>query len=105
MIIQDVLDGRLSRAAGARSLGTSLRTVHSYIKKFREHGLDGLIDRRRGHPRKISSERERQIILLKLNHLQHSTYWIRNRLKLDVSVEAVRLVLAKNHLNRRSLPH
>jgi hypothetical protein len=53
-------------------------------------GAAGLIDHRRGIYRKVTPEIEKQIVQCKLQKPERSARWIRNRLKLAVSVETVR---------------
>lgn len=90
-----VVNGSLSRADAADRLGVSLRTVHNYTKRFLARGLDGLVDRRHGHFRKIEPQQEFTIVTCKLDHPDRSSRWIRDRLQLSVSAEAVRRVLLK----------
>ena len=94
---------RLTPQEAATLLQVSLRTVHNYAKRYLDHGPDGLIDRRHGHFRKIKPEEEARIIACKLDRPKASARWVRDRLKLNVSVEAVRLVLIKHHLNHTNL--
>jgi transposase len=91
------IDGALSRKEASELLEASVRTVHNYVKRYLEQGPDGLIDHRRGHHRKLSLEMEKQIIACKVLRPQRSARWIRNWLKLNVSPETVRQVLAKHH--------
>lgn len=90
-----IIEGKLSRKEASEILEASVRTVHNYVKKYLEQGADGLIDHRHGHHRKLSLEMEEQIIACKALRPQRSARWIRNRLKLNVSPERVRQVLAK----------
>ena len=98
--IRGVINGRLARKDAAEILGVGLRTIHNYVKKFLDHGPEGLVDHRQGHFRKIEPEQEIRIVALKLDAPHRSARWIRDRLKLSVSPEAVRQVLLKHRLNR-----
>jgi len=99
-----VIRGVLSRWEAAKALGVALRTIPRYVRRFLEGGPEGLLDRRRGHYRRLSIEQETGIVACKRQKSHRSARWIRDHLKLPVSVEAVRLVLVKHHLNRISLP-
>jgi len=100
--IRRVINGNLARKDAAKLLRVSLRTVHNYVRKFLDHGPEGLLDHRRGHFRKIGPEQEVRIVACKLDGPGRSARWIRDRLKLAVSVEAVRQVLLKHELNKIS---
>jgi transposase len=101
--IRAVINGRLTPKDAAKVLRVSVRTVRNYATKFLDQGPEGLLDHRRGHFRKIEREQEIRIVACKLDGPGRSARWIRDRLKLPVSVEAVRQVLLKHHLNRISL--
>ena len=101
--ILKVINGRLSRKEAAKILRVSLRTIHNYVRKFLELGPEGLLDHRQGHFRKIEPRQEVSIVACKLDSPHRSARWIKDRLKLSVSAEAVRQVLLKHHLNRTSL--
>jgi transposase len=103
-VIQKVIAGELRPAVAAERLEVSVRTIYNHIKKYSEHGLEGLIDHRCGHYHKINPEEQRQIISYKIRRPQRSTRWIRDRLKLKVSVEAVRQVLIKHQFPQLSRP-
>jgi transposase len=92
-----VVDGELSRREAAELLEGSVRTIHNYIKRYSQHGEAGLADHRGGRYHKLSPEKVRQIIQCKTRRPQRSARWIRDWLKLDVSVETVRLILIKYH--------
>lgn len=91
------IDGTLSRKEASELLEASVRTVQNYVKRYLERGPDGLIDHRHGHHRKLSPEMEKEIVACKVLRPERSAHWIRNWLKLDVSAETVRQVLAKHH--------
>lgn len=99
-----MIKGTLSRLEAAGVLGVTLRTIHRYVKKFLDRGPEGLLDHRQGHFRKLKPEQEARIAASKLEKTHRSARWIRDHLRLPVSVEAVRLVLVKHYLNRISLP-
>ena len=98
-----VINGRVARREAAETLKVSIRTVHNYIRKYLEQGPEGLTDHRRGHYRKIKIEQERRILTCKLDFPYRSARWIRDRLKLPVSVESVRQILVKHQLNQAKL--
>jgi hypothetical protein len=88
-------------------LKASLRTIHNYVKKYEQEGPTGLIDHRRGHHSKLTAQNVEDIIHCKKERPQRSARWIRDRLKLNVSVETVRQTLTKyqcaNAHNRQNL--
>lgn len=101
--ISKVIHEGLDYREAAAVLGVSIRTVHNYVRRYLDHGPEGLLDRRCGHFRKIEPDQETRILVCKLDRPYCSARWIRDRLKLPVSVEAVRQVLLKYHLNRSNL--
>jgi transposase len=98
-----VVDKRLNPDMAAKLLETSVRTIANYKKKYIRQGALGLVDQRRGHFRKVTPETERKIVECKLQKPHRSARWIRHWLKLDVSVETVRQVLVKHHLNSNGI--
>jgi transposase len=102
-VIKQVLTGRQRYHDAARRLGVTPRTIHNYFQRFLENGSEGLKDHRRGNHRKLTPEEEAAIIAYKQERPQRSVRLIRDLLKLEVSEEAVRLVLVKHGLNRRAL--
>jgi transposase len=100
-VTQMAIAGTLSRADAAELLKTSARTISNYKRRYTAQGARGLIDRRHGNYRKLTPEAERQIVECKMVNGARSACWIRNRLKLEVSVETVRRVLVKHNLKRR----
>jgi transposase len=99
-VIQEVIAGELSRTVAAERLEVSVRTVYNYLNRYSEHGSEGLADHRCGHYHKISPGEQRQIVSYKIQRPQRSIRWIRDRLKLNVSVEAVRQVLIKHQFTQ-----
>lgn len=102
--VQEVVKGILDIRKAAEVVGVSHRTIHNYVRRFLDQGSGGLLDRRRGHFRKLRTEQEADIVSCKREKPHRSAQWIRNYLKLPVSVETVRLVLVKHHLNRINNP-
>lgn len=96
-VIQMVIEEKLSHTDAADLLETSVRTIRNYVKRYLKQGREGLVDRRRGNPHKLNPEIERQIVECKGQRPQRSAHWIRDWLKLGISVEAVRRVLVKHH--------
>ena len=101
-IIKDVITGKLRCDQAARQLEVTPRTVQNYCRRFLERGPDGLEDHLRGNHRKITAQEEAAIIAFKLERPKRSARLIRDRLRLNVSEEAVRLILAKHHLNGKT---
>ena len=101
-IVKDVITGKLRCDQAAQQLGVTSRTIQNYCRRFLERGPDGLEDRRRGNHRKISVQEEAAIIAFKLERPKRSARLIRDRLRLNVSEKAVRLILAKHHLNGKT---
>jgi transposase len=97
--VQDIIMGKDKCNEAARKLGVTPRTVQNYIRRFREQGPEGLQDRRTGNHRKLSFEEEAAIVACKQERPQRSARLIRDLLRLNVSPEAVRLVIAKHDLN------
>ena len=102
--VQEVIKGTLEPLEAAEILGVHPRTIYRYVQNFLDLGPQGLLDRRRGNFHRLTDEQEARIVACKLSKPRRSAHWIRNYLKLPVSVEAVRLVLVKYHLARTSLP-
>ncbi len=102
-VIKGILTRKLKLNEAARELGVTPRTVHNYFHRFLQHGSEGLKDHRKGNRRKLTPEEEAAIVACKLERPERSVRRIRDRLGLKVSEEAVRLVLVKHRLNRRSL--
>lgn len=92
-----VTDGKLSRREAADLLEASIRTIHNYVKKYEKQGQEGLVDHRGGNYCKLSPQTIQQIIACKSQRPQRSARWIRDWLKLDVSVEAIRQILVKHN--------
>jgi transposase len=44
-MVRAVVDQGLSKAAAARKFNTSAKTVDKWVKRFRAHGVEGLLDR------------------------------------------------------------
>ncbi|MFQ5852476.1 MAG: helix-turn-helix domain-containing protein [Candidatus Binatia bacterium] len=102
-VIEFVITGKLRYSQAARKLGVTPRTVQNYCRRYLERGLDGLKDQRKGNHRKLTLSEEAAIVAMKRERPQRSARLIRDRLRLKVSEEAVRLILAKHHLNGRAL--
>jgi transposase len=101
-IVKDVITGKVRCSEAARQLGVTPRTIQNYCRRFLERGPDGLEDQRKGNHRKITAQEEAAIIAFKLERPKRSARLIRDRLRLSVSEEAVRLILAKHHLNGKT---
>ena len=101
-VTQMVVRKMVTPTSAAELLETSVRTIFNYSRKYTRAGAAGLVDRRHGHYRKITPDIERQIVEMRRLKAARSARWIRNRLRLDVSVETVRRVLKKHKLNGHS---
>ena len=102
-VIKDLVTKKRKYIEAARRLGVTPRTIHNYFHRFLEHGSEGLKDHRRGNHRKLTPAEEATIVAYKRERPQRSARLIRDLLKLQVSEEAVRLILVKHHLNRKAL--
>lgn len=102
-VTQMLIDARVSRREAAQLLEVSERTLYNYLKRYSAEGPMGLIDHRTSHFRKIMPAQEVQIVMAKLDNPHRSAKWIRDRLRLAVSAEAVRQILFKHGLNRSGL--
>jgi transposase len=98
-----VIHGTLCKQEAAGLLNVSERTIHNYVRKYIKNGPTALVDRRRGHFRKINCELEMRILAYKLERPYSSARWVRDKLKLHVSAETVRLIFLKHRLTRRTL--
>lgn len=95
-----VMNKKISPRDAADLLEANVRTVYNYAKRYELHGASGIIDHRHGNYRKLTVEMERRVVECKLQNAQRSACWIRNWLKLDVSVECVRKILVKHAVLR-----
>ncbi len=102
-VTEKVIRGNLNRRQAADRLGVSERTIHNYIRRYLQNGPSALADKRGGHYRKIKPDTEIRIVTCKLDRPSSSARWVRDRLKLAVSVETVRQIFSKHQLNRRNL--
>ncbi len=98
-IVKKVVAGKIKYEKAARQLRVTSRTVQNYCSRFLKDGSEGLRDRRRGNNRKLSPLQEVAIVTYKLERPQRSARLIRDRLRLGVSEEAVRLILVKHRLS------
>lgn len=95
-----VINKNMNPREAADLLEANVRTVYNYAKRYAVHGASGIIDHRHGNYRKLTLETERRIVQCKMQKPQRSARWIRNWLKLDVSVECVRKILVKHNVQR-----
>ena len=58
-------------------LGTTLRTIYRWRKRFKEHGIQGLADRpRSGRPRKLSDKTVKEVLRMTVERIPHeATHW------------------------------
>lgn len=61
----------------ALQLGTTLRKIYRWRKRFKEHGIDGLQDRpRSGQPKKLSDEKVKEVLRMTVECIPHeATHW------------------------------
>jgi transposase len=61
----------------AASLGTSIRSVYKWRKRFKTHRFDGLKDlQRSGQPKKLSEEKVKEVLWLTVERIpKESTHW------------------------------
>ena len=77
MKVQEVLmraiAGKLSWYQSAEILGTSVRSLRRWKGNMEEHGVDGLIDRRRRRPsvRKVPLEEVKRVVRLYADRFSH----------------------------------
>jgi transposase len=103
-VIRELLIGNRKHKEAAHELGVTPRTIHNYLHRFLQNGPEGLKDRRKGgNHRKLTPAEEAAIVASKQERPHRSTRLIRDRLGLNVSEEAVRLILVKHSLNKKAL--
>lgn len=103
-IIREVLKRKIKQREAARRLGVSIRSIKRYCKRFLQGGEEGLRDKRSSNNRKICMKEELMILKAKREKKHRSARFIRDHLKLNVSVMAVWFILKKHNLNRVFLP-
>lgn len=103
-VVVGVLRKRITKQRACEFARRSRRTVNRWIQGYLEEGDEALREKRSSNYRKLTDKDERQIVTSKLKGKHRSARFIRDRLKLPVHAETVRLVLVKHHLNRISLP-
>lgn len=47
-VVQKIMDKRLTQALGAQQLGLSIRQVKRLVRKYKQHGTEGLVSKQRG---------------------------------------------------------
>ncbi len=100
-VVKAVINKTLCHREAAQRLGVTERTIQNYCRRFLDHGPEGLKDCRTGNYRKLTPIEEAAIVSFKRERPQRSARLIRDRLRLKVSEQAVRDILAKYHLNGR----
>ncbi len=98
-LVKKVITKQINCDEAARQLRVTPRTVQNYCYRFLKGGPEGLKDRRTGNHRKLSLLEKAAIVTYKLDRPQRSARLIRDRLRLGVSEEAVRLILVKHRLS------
>ena len=58
-------------------LGTTLRTIYRWRKRFKEHGIQGLVDRpRSGQPKKLTDATVKEVLRMTVESIPHvATHW------------------------------
>ena len=58
-------------------LGTTLRTIYRWRKRFKEHGIKGLVDRpRSGQPKKLTDETVKEVLRMTVECIPHEAiHW------------------------------
>lgn len=100
-MVQSLLAKQISSREAARALNVTPRTVQNYMRRFLTRGLEGLKDHRTGNHFKLTQSDKTAILVCKQENPQRSARLIRDRLRLQVSEEAVRLILIKNCMQFR----
>lgn len=99
-IILRVLKGKLSQKEAQIILSVSDRTLRRYLNKALELGIEGLLERRGGNNRKLTSAQIFQIRKKKQEGSWRSARWIKDHLNLPVHKVTVWRTLGNlNHLN------
>jgi len=96
-MVRDLLAKKISSTEAARILKVTTRTVQNYVWRFLAKGIEGLKDHRSGNHFKLTPSQKVAIVTCKQDNPQRSARLIRDRLGLQVSEEAVRLILVKNY--------
>ncbi len=98
-VVRRVVCGEIKFKQAAQQLKVTSRTIHNYCSRFLKEGPKGLKDRRSGNHYKLSPLEESAIVSFKTQRPRRSARLIRDRLRLRVSEEAVRLILVKHRLS------
>ena len=88
----------------ARLFGTTRKIAYKWLNRYREEGLQGLLDRSRAprsNPRKIPLELEERILEIRRAHPYLGPYRIKEEFKIPCSTGAIYRVLKQNGLIRR----
>ncbi len=88
-LIRQLLDGQLPLAEAAQRLGCSLRTIRRYRTRFLQTGPEGLRERRGGNHQKLTRAQELAIVQAKRQGPHRSARWIRDHLRLRLTVQTV----------------
>lgn len=58
-------------------LGTTMRTIYRWRKRFKEHGIQGLADRlRSGQPKKLTGATVKEVLRMTVENIPHeATHW------------------------------
>ncbi|MDE0144271.1 MAG: helix-turn-helix domain-containing protein [Nitrospira sp.] len=69
-VIQRTAETRGGQAVAARQLGVSVRQVKRLVRRYRQHGVQGLVSQRRGRPspREVAPERRAHILAVVRQH-------------------------------------
>ena len=47
-VVHKIIDKRLTQALGAEQLGLTIRQVKRLVRKYKQHGAEGLVSKQRG---------------------------------------------------------
>ena len=100
-MVQSLMAKKISSTEAARTLKVTTRTIQNYMRRFVTRGPEGLKDHRTGNHFKLTPSERAAILVCKQENPQRSARLIRDRLGLQVSEEAVRLILVKNYMYYR----
>jgi len=101
-MVASALKNEISKTA--RLFGTTRKTVYKWLNRYREEGLQGLLDRSRAprsNPGKIPLELEERILEIRRAHPYLGPYRIKEEFKIPCSTGAIYRVLKQNGLIRR----
>lgn len=101
-VVLEVLEDPLPVTEVAMRHGVSRQTVHTWLRRYRESGMAGLVDRSRRPPRcphQISAEMERMVCDLRRHHPRWGPWCLVHELRRQRSVVlSLRQIVIYGHL-------